>query len=182
MSRGVNVYEEMRGVFGFANEAEKLENRSRFGGPCIFLSHKSEDKEGVRAIADYIMAAGIDIYLDADDSELQKADREGDDAKVTLFIERGIRCSTDVMALVSERTKGSWWVPYELGFGKRDAKRLVCLRLKDVTNLPSYLKIVDSLRDIQDLNYYLRHVHGRKRGSTPIKEAEGWLATIKSDR
>src|SRR5438552_1362788 len=85
--------------------------------PCIFLSHISVDKAAVTKLADYITARGhIDIYLDINDQELQRAADTEDAAGVTAFIERGLTNSTHVMCLVSANTVRSWWVPYELGF------------------------------------------------------------------
>ena len=31
---------------------------------CIFISHQKEDTESCRQIADYLLAAGIDVYFD----------------------------------------------------------------------------------------------------------------------
>jgi hypothetical protein len=57
MSRGVNDCEETRGMFGFASEAEKHANQARFGGPCLFLSHRSGNKDAARAIVESITAS-----------------------------------------------------------------------------------------------------------------------------
>ena len=38
--------------------------------PCVFLSHKKEDKAECRKIAEYLKQAEIDYYLDELDDEL----------------------------------------------------------------------------------------------------------------
>jgi hypothetical protein len=115
--------------------------------PCIFLSHISVDKTSVAEIAKYITARGdIDIYLDINDDDLQKAADESDAAAITDFIERGLSTSTHIMCLVSANTVRSWWVPYELGFGKKSGKPLATLKLKDAVNLPAYLEISEIIR------------------------------------
>src|SRR5437879_1756631 len=161
MSKGINVYDKVRIAFGSINEAAKLEKQAASDEPCIFLSHKDEDKEPVRAIGEYIKHKGINIYLDAEDAELRRAVDDEDDEEITQFIERGIRCSSDVMVFISEETKMSWWVPYEIGFGKNAGKALSCLKLKEVDQLPPFLRIVERLRNTQELDDYLLKVRQR---------------------
>ena len=130
--------------------------------PCIFLSHISVDKPAVKAIGEYITRRGdIDIYLDDKDLELQQAAAAGNAVGVTEFIERGLSNSTHVMCLVSASTVKSWWVPYELGFGKRSGKPLATLKLIDVKDLPAYLEISEIIKGVDSLNRYLTSV---KRG------------------
>lgn len=144
------------------------ENRSlaklceSLGQPCIFLSHISVDKDAVIEIARYITARGdIDVYLDVNDDELQQAANTGDAAGVTEFIERGISSSTHIMCFVSASTVKSWWVPYELGFGKKSGKPLATLKLKGTVDLPAYLAISEIIPGTDSLNRYLT---GVKRG------------------
>jgi hypothetical protein len=65
------------------------------------------------------------------------------------------------MCLVSASTVQSWWVPYELGFGKKSGKPLATLKLIDVKDLPAYLEISEIIKGIDSLNRYLTAV---KRG------------------
>jgi hypothetical protein len=172
MSRGINVYDQVRASFGNDRESQELLARFASKPPRIFLSHKSEDKSEVKAVGEYIKNACIDIYLDADDPELQKAVRERDDVKITWFIERGVAFSTDVMAFISRNTQGSWWVPYEFGFGKSLGRGLASLELKYVANAPSFLKIAKQIKSIDDLNEYVKQVKARNPGSRVITEAQ----------
>lgn len=133
--------------------------------PCIFLSHRSLDKDMVREIGKYITKAGIDIYLDENDQELQNADAEGNDRKVTQCIQKGIEESTHVLCLLSPSTISaeSWWVPYEIGFGERGKKDICSLKLKPLNEnlIPSYLKIRRWLKGIHDLNAYLQEINNK---------------------
>jgi hypothetical protein len=132
------------------------------GQPCIFLSHISVDKSAVIEIARYITARGdIDVYLDVNDDELQRAANAGNAAAITEFIERCLSNSTHIMCLVSASTVRSWWVPYELGFAKKSGMPLATLRLKDAVELPEYLEISEIIRGTKSLNLYLT---GVKRG------------------
>jgi hypothetical protein len=165
MRKGINIYNEAHHFFGELDESTKLENFSGSGKPpCVFLSHRSSDKSAVKAIGKYITDAGINIYMDIDDEDLQAAVKSNDHTAITLFIERGINASTDLMACISNETLHSCWVPYEIGFGKRANKYLGCLRLNDTPKLPSYLSIVHRLNGIEDLNGYLKNVKKRKNG------------------
>lgn len=159
---GKNRYLEIRGsveenfsrkgtLEGLIKEAAK----ASISKPCIFLSHKSEDKAAVKDIAKYISDADIDYYLDVEDPELQKAVADDDHQKITEFIELGINNSSHVLTLISEATKESWWVPFEIGFGKKGEKNLALLPLKDVSYVPSFLTIVEKLNGIRQLNDYL---------------------------
>lgn len=127
--------------------------------PCLFLSHISVDKAAAAAIGKYIRVQGdIDIYLDIEDEDLQVAVKTGDPVGITEFIERGLTHSTHIMCLVSKTTADSWWVPYELGFGKNGGKSLSCLKLIGKVGLPPYLEISEIIRGTDSLNRYLTRV------------------------
>jgi len=124
---------------------------------CIFLSHATKDKDAVREIGEYIMKAGVDIYLDEKDSNLLAAIRlaNNHDA-VTACIENGLSRSTDILVIVSQDTRYSWWVPFEIGYGKKSEVEIATLLLEDVgSDIPSYLKITKLIGDIRGLNNYL---------------------------
>ncbi|WP_308530518.1 toll/interleukin-1 receptor domain-containing protein [uncultured Paenibacillus sp.] len=125
---------------------------------CIFLSYTSEDRNTVKKIGEYIQDAGFDIYLDIYDESLQRAVSQGDPIAITKNIEKGLSVSTNVFCIVSEKTVGSWWVPYEIGFGKRADKPLATLTLKDTITIPSYLEITRIIRGTRSLNDYLNEL------------------------
>ena len=122
---------------------------------CIFLSYIRIDRGIAVAIGDYIKNAGFDIYLDLNDQELERAVQANDAARITRCIEDGVNASSHLMCLVSEDTVQSWWVPYEIGFGKKGGKKIATLTLKDTRTLPAYLAIGEVLRGTKSLNDYL---------------------------
>ncbi|EPH6071147.1 toll/interleukin-1 receptor domain-containing protein [Vibrio alginolyticus] len=124
--------------------------------PCIFLSHISIDKESAIEIGNYITQSDIDIYLDIYDEELQRAVVSKDAKKITQFIQEGIDRSTHLLCLISNDTKSSWWVPYELGYGKCASKEVASLSLKEVDYLPEYLSSEKILQGTESLNRYLK--------------------------
>ena len=151
MSRGINIAENVNKSYNSTTFASEKK-------PVVFLSHKSEDKEFVEAIGIYIMNAGIDIYLDKNDFNLQKATQTNDPKEVTKCIEKGISNSDYILCFASKNTVKSWWVPYEIGYGKRADKEIATLLRIDVNEIPEYLKIEEVLDDISDLNNFIKRI------------------------
>lgn len=139
-------------------------NKSYRGTPAvvnsitIFISHIRIDKAAAIAIGNYIREAGFDIYLDINDQALQQAMSTGDPNKITQCIEKGLNLSTHLLCLVSESTVNSWWVPYEIGYGKKSNKDIATLRLKGTPSLPEYLKVTTILNGASSLNKYLSNL------------------------
>jgi len=128
--------------------------------PCIFLSHISIDKQTAIDIGKYITEnCDIDIYLDIYDTKLQAAVSDGNHNAITQYIENGLQECSHVVCLVSNSIIRSWWVPYEIGFAKHALKDISTLTLKDVDDLPSYLKICRTVRGTKSLNGLLREIN-----------------------
>ncbi len=126
---------------------------------CIFISHKADDKEKAVEIGDYIMKyANIDVYLDIYDEGLQGAVKNGNDKEVVRHLEQGISKSSHILCLISEKTQTSWWVPYEIGYAKKAGKGIASLKLKNIDDIPSYLKIEKFIMGTKSLNQYLNSV------------------------
>lgn len=144
--------------------------------PCVFLSHKHEDKNACRGIAKYLAESEIDYFLDEEDDALQTAVRQGSPQKITENIKRGIRESTHMLVVVSEKTYESQWVPFEVGYGhaaiidkdmvqdRREEKvKLAVLTLKEISEstLPSFMQTGYLLRGTKSLNKYIVSITGR---------------------
>lgn len=145
-------------IYKSLNEQKNFASKSK---PCIFLSHRSLDKDMVEEIGNYIINAGIDIYLDKYDEELQRADKINDDKRITECIQKGISKSTHLMCLLSKNTVDSWWVPYEIGYADNSGNINICsLKLKELPekSIPSYIKINQCLSGIHSLNEYLKEI------------------------
>lgn len=153
-----------------------LESNSVKARPCVFLSHKKEDKAECRKIAEYFKNAEIDYYLDELDPALQQAASNGDPNKITESIKKGIRESSHMLVLVSEKTYKSHWVPFEVGYGhaaiidknrdendKAGKVRLSILTLKDISekSLPDFMQVGNIIRGTKSLNEYISDITGR---------------------
>jgi hypothetical protein len=139
-------------------------------GICVFLSHRSADKHIAYALASAFDVCGIDYYLDANDDYLQAAAAEGDADRVVQAIERGIANSTHLLGIITPATRGSWWVPFEIGFsratehalnarwrnGDRPYDRTAYLVEPSVQDLPEFIKISTVISDQTALQRWLR--------------------------
>lgn len=173
MRKGLNKAETTESIIWLIEAYNKPEFKKR---PCVFLSHKKEDKVKCRKIAEYLKQAEIDYYLDELDGELQIASEEKNPINVTESIKEGIRNSSHMLVVVSEKTYKSQWVPFEIGYGhsaildnglekeeKLDRIKLSILTLKDISekNLPDYMQVGNIIRGTKSLNNYISRISNR---------------------
>lgn len=52
----------------------------------------------------------------------------------------------------------SWWVLYEIGYGKNASKKLSTLTLKNTVTIPAYLDITRLIRRTRSLNDYIKEI------------------------
>src|SRR5436853_189907 len=102
---GRNLFETQK-TFRFSTTKQEI---------CVFLSYRRVDREEAREVADTILRANIDIYFDEDDKCLSGADENSDPETVSDCIDAGLSRSTHLLGLITPKTQGSWWVPYEIG-------------------------------------------------------------------
>lgn len=122
---------------------------------CIFISHKKEDESAAVAIGKYLTdIADINIYLDLNDCELREAVSRDNDEKIVNSIMTGLGYSTHLLCLISDKTRLSWWVPYEIGFSAKKEMSITSLKLKTIDDIPSYLKINKVLYNVDDFMRY----------------------------
>ena len=164
-SKGINKAD----VF---NRLYEILSKSVEKKPCVFLSHKKEDKLACKKIAEYLSNAGIDYYLDEEDSDLQQAASVSDPIKITEAIKQGIKNSTHMLVVISEKTYRSQWVPFEVGYGQAaiidnqtntDKLKLSVLTLKDISEktLPDFLQIAYIIKGTKSLNEYISKISNK---------------------
>jgi hypothetical protein len=140
--------------------------------PCVFLSHKKEDKPACKKIAEYLSNAGIDYYLDEEDEDLQQAASVSDPIKITEAIKKGIKNSTHMLVVISEKTYRSQWVPFEVGYGQaaiidsqidEDKLKLSVLTLKDISEktLPDFMQIAYMIKGTKSLNEFISKISNK---------------------
>jgi hypothetical protein len=160
MIKGINKADVFQNLSFLLESRNFTELRKR---PCVFLSHKKEDKSACRIIAKYLSEAEIDYFLDEESAELQNAVVSGNAIKITEKIKEGIAESTHMLVVVSEKTYKSQWVPFEVGYGHSkiiegttnpDNSKLSILTLKDIAEkeLPTFMQVGNIVRGTKSLN------------------------------
>lgn len=161
-SKGINKANVLNRLFEILSKSVEKK-------PCVFLSHKKEDKPACKKIAEYLSDAGIDYYLDEEDEDLQRAASVSDPIKITEAIKKGINNSTHMLVVISEKTYYSQWVPFEVGYGQAaiidnqtstDKLKLSVLTLKDISEkaLPDFLQIAYIIKGTKSLNEYIAQI------------------------
>ena len=153
--RGQNIF------LGFKEgKISTLELRRNF---CVFVSHQKEDKPFARTVANTLIEMGIDVYFDEKDIVLQQALSQGDDKAIVACIEAGLEKCSHLLGIITENTKKSWWVPYEIGGATGRKRECAHLISKEVKQLPSYIKISKLLLDIDDFTGWLTSPSGQTK-------------------
>lgn len=114
----------------------------------IFISYRHIDAYFAGLVAESFKINNVPYYIDRLDPEL-KTDKE-----ITETISERVRECTHLMAVVSEATKYSWWVPFEIGLATAKDKRISTLTLTQI-ELPGYLNIWPVLRTWDHFHKYL---------------------------
>jgi hypothetical protein len=137
----------------------------------VFLSHKKEDKSATLTIAAYLKTKDVICYVDAFDPELQTTD------DITAILMRRIRTCTHIMAVVSNYTQSSWWVPFEVGVASEADKRITSYQLS-VVQLPEFLKKWPILKTQNDLDKFVELY--KKDNTVEFSESKTYYKTIRT--
>lgn len=122
-------------------------SKTASAGPCVFVSHRKADKAEARELATALMEAGATIYFDEDDECLGNASEEADPARVVRCIDAGLKRCSHLLGLITPQTRGSWWVPYEIGATRAHGKGCAFLVHKTVDVVPAYVAVAEVLPD-----------------------------------
>ena len=114
----------------------------------VFISYRHMDRAHAFAINSRLIQANIKTYLDVLDPESQTTD------DITGVITRNITECTHLLAVVSERTALSWWVPFEIGEATISNRR-ICSFKTGPAELPLYLDKWPKLSTASDLNFFI---------------------------
>jgi hypothetical protein len=148
-----------------------IESHNTFGSPasrdvssgsCLFLSHRLADSAVTCQIARYMDFIGQRYYFDEDDeflSELLSCGHSNDRALVEA-IDCGLKHSTHLLAILSARTMGSWWVPYEIGAARARGYPIAHLLLPSIKPemLPEYLRLYPQLWTPEELFAWIKEL------------------------
>lgn len=117
----------------------------------VFLSHKREDKMQALSIANYLLKThGIKSYVDVFDPTLNST------TDITATLMQRVRQCSHIMAVVSDYTTQSWWVPFEVGVASELDRRITSYRLSSVS-LPDFLNKWPILYTFSHLDIFARY-------------------------
>ena len=132
----------------------------------VFISHKSTDSVQALKVATAFAKNNVEYYLDVLDSKIVGNGRE-----LTEHIKQNLNNCTDIIVVMSEATKTSWWVPFEVGMSAQVDMPTASF-LKENVSLPSYLGYWPRLKTESDVDKY---VAVRRRISRILTEQTGAL-------
>lgn len=115
----------------------------------VFISHKKEDYLVAQEVLRILKAQLVDVYLDLLDGQIALKGEA-----LTNHIKKKLNECTDLLVIMTERTKDSWWVPFEIGMAAQKDFPVVNY-LKAGIVLPDYLTYWPRLKNETDLLKYI---------------------------
>ena len=139
--------------FYFRESAPTSAGTLSFQDYDVFISHKGEDIAISEAVGETLYSHGLFPYLDRWD---QNAD--GDSLELDEYLREVIRETPSIMAVITENTQQSWWVPFEVGVARETNSQIATfLSVQNgsgqVIHLPGYLRswpILVGLSELRD--------------------------------
>jgi hypothetical protein len=128
----------------------------------VFISHRTADDALARTVHDRLTRVhNIKCYLD-------DLDRQTKQTAITALIVSRIRECTNLLALVTPNTKGSWWVPFEIGTAREAPRMITSFTNLAPQELPEYLSEWPVLRGEGAIDTFARYY---KQQTGIVKEA-----------
>lgn len=128
----------------------------------VFISHRTQDNDKAKAIAVRLYQHNIVCYLDDFDPRLRSG------RQITALLIDAIHKCTHLMALVTNATRDSWWVPFEIGVARETPRRIATYDVSTEA-LPEYLTEWPVLKSDRDLDLFATAYHRDKAGK-PSRE------------
>lgn len=116
----------------------------------VFISHKQEDSEIAKRLALMLRINHTEYYLDVLDPTVA-----GDGKQLTDHIKKALNTCTDIMVVMSEKTRYSQWVPFEIGMAAQNDMPTVTYLSADVS-LPDFLSYWPRLKSVSDVDKYVK--------------------------
>jgi hypothetical protein len=115
----------------------------------VFISYRHSDRDQAMAINNHLKSNGIETYLDVLDEESKSTD------DITSVITKNIMRCTHLIAVVSESTAQSWWVPFEIGEATISYRRIASYRT-GYSALPEYLSKWPQMVNVNHLDMFIQ--------------------------
>ncbi len=115
----------------------------------VFISHKREDSVVANRIAAELRAINVPYYLDLLDSSITRSGKD-----LTDHIKQRLNDCTDILVIISEATRYSQWVPFEVGMSAQIDMPTVSY-LQENVSLPEFLEYWPRLKNPSDIAKYV---------------------------
>lgn len=115
----------------------------------IFVSHKDSDSDIAVKLCGYLKSKNIQTYIDVLDNNI-----EFDGERLTRHLKAELSRCTHLLTVLSESTKISWWVPFEIGMAAQIDIPIANYLVEGI-ELPGYLDYWPRLRKLQDMEKYI---------------------------
>lgn len=130
----------------------------------IFISHKLQDSATANLIAKELKEIKVDYYLDVLDNSITENGKE-----LTNHIRANLNKCTDIIVVMSNITKFSQWVPFEVGMAAQKDMPTATF-LKEDVSLPDYLQYWPRLKKSTDIREYVSARNDVEREYSAIYE------------
>ena len=108
----------------------------------VFLSYRHCDQPVALNLAEELDKTGLDVFIDFYDGNLDPADKNLDEALISA-----IKNSDTMVIIVSDETRESWWVPWEVGVSTPYGKPRAIYTSSLTEQLPIYLGRLYRIKD-----------------------------------
>lgn len=115
----------------------------------FFISHKQEDEAIALKVQEELKRNEADVYLDVLDDKISGGGRV-----LTNHIRKRLGECTDIIVILSEKTKASWWVPFEIGMAAEKDMPTASYLVTGIA-LPDYLSFWPRLKNGNDISTYI---------------------------
>jgi hypothetical protein len=106
----IATFDDLRNVARYDNE-DRVKIAKSLTGKNLFLSHSQSDLQHAKYAMDLLEQNGARVYIDVRDGSLQDAS----DIDVAKRLRNAIKECKRLVVLVTENTRTSRWVPWEMG-------------------------------------------------------------------
>lgn len=116
----------------------------------VFISHKDADSAEALLLKKEFEKYGVSAYLDVLDNDIKLGGKQ-----LTDHIRKSLNSCSDIVVVMSEKTKSSWWVPFEIGMSAQ-VDMPTATYLSQMVDLPDYLTYWPRMRTLNDIALYVK--------------------------
>lgn len=117
----------------------------------VFVSHKSNDQARALDVARCIQEQGLSVWVDVLDQSIV-----GDSPELAKHIDNILTRTFSLLAVVTENTQESWWVPFEIGLAFELRRYLSSYGSRSL--LPSFLRTWPNVQNHIDLHRWCQRI------------------------